>query len=160
MRHTLRLACPATLTRPSGSRIIPFEPGSGPLIGSLPAYPLGCMKTLAPLPGTHRSMLFAGISPNRRVPSCVQTGPSVHLLKASGYALQLGVRPNQLLESWVELLNVLRQRGHGESHDTYDQEKESVYPVRRHGAAKTAAYSKCVHVSSPRLSCCIELSTN
>src|SRR5712675_231586 len=81
MRHTLRLACPATLTRPSASKTIPFEPGSGPLNGSVPAYPLGCMKTLAPLPGTHRSMLFAGISPNKRVPSCVQTGPSVHLLK-------------------------------------------------------------------------------
>src|SRR5216683_2669236 len=72
MRHTLRLACPATLTRPSGSKIIPFEPGSGPLNGSAPVYPLGCMKTLAPLPGIHRSMLFAGISANRRVPSCVQ----------------------------------------------------------------------------------------
>src|SRR5712671_4232118 len=138
MRHTLRLACPATLTRPSGSKIIPFEPGSGPLNGSVPAYPLGCMKTLVPLPGIHRSMLFAGISANRRVPSCVQTGPSV--------------QPHQLLESGVELLNVLRQCGHGESRDSHDQEKEPLYRDGGHGAEKTTAYWKCVHVSSSRLS--------
>ena len=108
MRHTLRLACPATLTRPSGSKIIPFEPGSGPLNGSASVYPLGCMKTLEPLPGVHRSMLFAGISANRRVPSCVQTGPSVHLLKPVAMRSSLESGPYQLLESGVELLNVLR----------------------------------------------------
>jgi hypothetical protein len=35
-----------------------------------------------------------------------------------------------------------------------------VYRDRGHGAAKTTTYWKCVHVSSPRLRCCIELSTN
>jgi len=43
--------------------------------------------------------------------------PFSPLIEASGYALQLGIRPNQLLESWVELLNVLRQWGHVENHD-------------------------------------------
>src|SRR6201987_3078320 len=73
------------------------------------------------------------------------------LVEASGYALQLGIRPYQLLESGVELLNVLRQCGHGESRDSHDQEKEPVYRDRGHGAAKTTASWKCIHVSSPRL---------
>jgi hypothetical protein len=68
------------------------------------------------------------------------------LVEASGYALQLGIRPNQLLESWVELLNVLRQCGHGESRDSRDQEQEPVYRDRVHGATKSTAYWKCVHV--------------
>src|SRR6266567_6304817 len=159
MRHTLRLACPATLTRPSGSKIIPFEPGSGPLNGSAPVYPLGCMKTLAPLPGIHRSMLFAGISANRRVPSCVQTWAFRPLVEASGYALQLGIGPHQSIESGIELLNVLSECGHGESRDSHDQEKEPVYGDRDQGAVKTTAYWKCVHVLSPRLRYCIELSS-
>ena len=78
------------------------------------------------------------------------------LVEASGYALQLGIRPYQLLESGVELLNVLRQCGQGESRDSRDQEKEPVYRDRGHGAAKTTAYWKCVHVSSPKLLYCIE----
>src|SRR5712691_11615687 len=156
MRHTLRLACPATLTRPSGSKIIPFEPGSGPLNGSVPVYPLGCMKTLAPLPGTHRSM-FVCWDLRKQESSFVRPNWAFSpLVEASGYALQLGIRPNQLLESGVELLNVLRQCGHGESRDSHDQEKESVYRDRGHGAAKTTAYWKCVHASSSRLLYCIE----
>jgi hypothetical protein len=81
------------------------------------------------------------------------------LVEAGGYALELGIRPNQLLESEVELLNVLRQCGRGESRDNHDQWKESVYHDRGYGAAKTTAYWKSVHVSSPRLRCCIELTT-
>src|SRR3984893_7520211 len=68
------------------------------------------------------------------------------LVEASGYALQLGIRPHQLLESGVEPLNVLRQRGHGESSDSNAQEKEPVDRDRVHGAAKSTANWKCVHV--------------
>src|SRR6266478_5417210 len=81
------------------------------------------------------------------------------LVEASGYALQLGIRPHQLLESGVELLNVLRQCGHGESRDSHDREKEPVHRDRGHGAVKTTACWKWVHVFSPRLRCRIELSS-
>ncbi len=81
------------------------------------------------------------------------------LVEASGYTLQLGVGPHQLIESGVNLLNVLRQCGHGERRERHDQEKEPVYGDRDHDAAKSTAYWKCVHVSSPRLRCCIELSS-
>jgi hypothetical protein len=65
------------------------------------------------------------------------------LVEAGGYALQLGISPNQLLESPVELLNVLRQCGHGGNRDSHDQEQEPVY---RDSAAKSTAFWKCVHV--------------
>src|SRR5215475_13040499 len=38
------------------------------------------MKTCEPLPGTQRSILFAGISAKIRLPWRVHAGPSVHLL--------------------------------------------------------------------------------
>src|SRR5258707_8237962 len=68
------------------------------------------------------------------------------LVEASGYPLQLGIRPHQLLESGVELLNVLRQCRHGESRDRRDQEKKPVYGDRDHGAAKNTAYWTCIHI--------------
>jgi len=128
---------PRHVTRPSASNIIPFEPGSGPLNGSAPVYPLGCMKTLAPLPGIQRSMLFAGISANRRVPLCVQTGPSIHLLKPVAMRSAWNQALLTAREAGSSFLNVLRQCGHGESRDSQDQEKEPVYRDRGHGAAKT-----------------------
>src|SRR5271168_2814709 len=79
-----------------------------------------------------------GARPNRAF------GP---LVETSGYALQLGVTPHDLIESGVELLNVLGKRGGSESHNGHHQEKETVRRDRVHRAAKTAACWTCIHVS-------------
>ena len=137
MRQTVRPAWPATLTRSSASRVIPFEPGSGPLKRSEPLYPLGCMKTLAPLPGTYWMMLFAGISANKSLPSRVQTGPSVHLSKPVATRSSLASGATRVIENGVELLNVRRKRRRGDSHESHEQET-----VDRHATDCTATRQK------------------
>src|SRR6266404_8412598 len=156
MRHTLRLACPATLTRPSGSKIIPFEPGSGPLNGLCTCISAGVHENACALTRDPQVDVVCWDLRKQESSFVRPNGAFSPLVEASGYALQLGIRAYQLLESGVELLNVLRQCGHGESRDSHDQEKEPVYRDRGHGAAKTTAYWKCVHVSPSRLLYCIE----
>ena len=92
------------------------------------------MKTLALCPGTHWSMLFEGISANRSVPLRVQTGPSVHLLKPVATFSSVAFGRHKLVESGIELLNLLREscggcEQHGnESESVADRHMRGILP--------------------------------
>src|SRR5262245_25587836 len=72
-----RSPCMHSSNSPALLKASPFDPGSLPVNGAVPVYPLGLRNSFSPPSADHCQTMFLGMSENRtRLCGLSQTGPS------------------------------------------------------------------------------------
>src|SRR5437899_12871322 len=74
--ETRRSPCWQRISSPDLLKVRPLEPGSRPVNGAVPVYPLGFRNSLSPPSADHCQIMFRGMSENSsRLLVRSQTGP-------------------------------------------------------------------------------------